>query len=389
LWIKIKSKIKSGSPATAGKHRAVPQPRESTAQSRNCGKAPAPVYAVITPVRNEADHIQKTIDSMVAQTITPGSWVIVDDGSTDQTAAIIDAAAARYPWIKVLHRPDRGFRKSGGGVIEAFDEGLALLSETPASPGPPVLNHSTLNPQPSTTLEPSTLNSQPSTPSEAPNHRAVPQPQESTAQSRNRGKTPAWSFLVKLDGDLEFASDYFKRCFEEFQQNHKLGIGGGVVCKLENGEWVEEAKGDPPFHVRGATKIYRAECWEAIGGLIAAPGWDTLDELKANMLGWATETFREIKLLQLKSTGTADGTWKNWVKNGRANYVTGYHPVFMLAKCVKRSIQKPYAIAALGLLSGFVWSYFRRLPQVPDSALIRYVRTQQTNRLLGKQSLWP
>lgn len=301
-------------------------------------------YAVITPVRNEADHIQKTIDSMVAQIIAPAAWVIVDDGSTDQTPSIIDAAAARYPWIRVIHRPDRGFRKSGGGVIEAFNDGLALLLPLCAP--------------------------------QAPNHR-------NTETPKNR-----FDFLIKLDGDLQFGPDYFSRCFDCFVKDPKLGIGGGVVCKDESGTWVEEAKGDPAFHVRGATKIYRRICWEALGGLIPAPGWDTLDELKANMLGWRTYTFRDIKLLQLKSTGTADGTWKNWVKNGRANYITGYHPAFMLAKCVKRSVQKPYGLAALGLLSGFIGGYLKHLPQVPDAALISYTRAQQLNRLLGRQSLW-
>jgi poly-beta-1,6-N-acetyl-D-glucosamine synthase len=299
-------------------------------------------YGIITPVRNEAAHLQSTIDSVVAQSITPSVWVLVDDGSSDDTPRIIDAAAARNSWIKVIHRPDRGFRKSGGGVIEAFNEGYNLLLKTIGTP-----------------------------------------PRSGAARS-----VPILDFLVKLDGDLEFASDYFAQCFNTFFRDPRLGIGGGVVCKDENGEWIEEAKGDPAFHVRGATKIYRGSCWEALGGLVVAPGWDTLDELKANMLGWRTRTFRDIKLLQLKSTGTADGTWKNWVKNGRANYITGYHPLFMLAKCARRSLQRPYALAALGLFTGFITGYFKRIPQVPDTALVQYVRSQQLNRLLGKQSLW-
>jgi len=322
-------------------------------------------YVVVTPVRNEADRIKKTIDSMVAQSVTPAAWIIVDDGSGDGTAAIVDAAASRLPWVRGIHRPDRGFRKSGGGVIDAFYDGLAHLS----------------TPNESAHSSPSCSYASPafdfSTPRLGPS---------TTPLTRHSGCS--WDFLVKLDGDLLFAPDYFAQCFERFAADPKLGIGGGLVCWERNGQWIEEAKGDPPFHVRGATKIYRRACWEALEGLVPAPGWDTLDELKANMLGWRTYTFSEIKLLQLKSTGTADGTWKNWVKNGRANYITGYHPLFMFLKCLKRTAQKPHVVAALGLMAGFLTGYLKRVRQVEDRRLIRYVRRQQINRLLGKQSLW-
>ena len=199
---------------------------------------------------------------------------------------------------------------------------------------------------------------------------------------------PGWDYLVKLDGDLRFQPDYFKQCLSRFDADPKLGIGGGMVCEAMGNQWVEESKGDPAFHVRGATKIYRRACWDAIGGLLKAPGWDTLDELKANMLGWNTYTFRDLKLLQLKSTGTADGTWKNWVKNGRANYITGYHPLFMLAKCGRRIMRPPFFVAGMALLVGFFGGYLRRLKQVDDPELITYLRSQQINRLRGRHSLW-
>jgi len=151
---------------------------------------------------------------------------------------------------------------------------------------------------------------------------------------------------------------------------------------------VVESPGDPVFHVRGATKIYRRECWEAIGGLIHQPGWDTVDEYHANMLGMRTYTFPELKLCHHRPAGGAQGTWKNWVKNGVANYVAGYHPLFMLAKCIRRLPSKPYVIAAIGLLTGFLKGYLRSLPQVENRDLIRYVRDQQMRKLLGRDSLW-
>lgn len=294
-------------------------------------------YIVITPVRNEEAHIGRTIQSMVAQTVRPLRWVIVNDGSTDQTGRLLNAAAREHDWIVELHRADRGFRKQGSGVIEAFYDGYALLS------GPSSVFH---GPQ-------------------------------------------VWSFLVKLDGDLSFAPDYFERCLRHFESQPRLGIAGGTVCCYTAAQgWVVDSPGDPPFHVRGATKIYRRACWEQIGGLIRAPGWDTVDEVKANMLGWQTRTFPELEVRQHKDTGSADGTWQNWVKNGLANYITGYHPLFMLAKCLRRTVRRPYLLSGAGLWWGFCRGYLRGVPRVSEPQVIRYVREQQLNKLLLRPSLW-
>jgi glycosyltransferase involved in cell wall biosynthesis len=288
----------------------------------------AAAYVIITPVRNEAEHIEKTIESLVSQTCQPKKWVIVDDGSTDTTPQLIDAAEKEHPWIETVHRPDRGFRKAGEGVIEAFYDGYRLLDGM------------------------------------------------------------SWDYLVKLDGDLSFEPSYFSSCFDHFNRDTKLGIGGGTICGLVNGALIEESQGDPPFHVRGATKIYRRACWDAVGGLIMAPGWDGLDEIKANMLGWKTYSFPELKLRHYRFAGNADGAWKNWVKNGLANYVSGYHPVFMLCKCLSRVKDKPYGVVPAGLCYGFLSGYFKRIPRVQDRDLIKYFRDQQMRRLTLRNSLW-
>ena len=279
-------------------------------------------------MRNEGQYLQKTVDSVVSQTLKPRRWIIVNDGSTDNTKQIIDEAAKQHSWIQAVHRPDRGFRKQGGGVIEAFYNGYHLVVHEP------------------------------------------------------------WDFLVKLDGDLSFDNTYFESCLEQFAGNSKLGIGGGTVCRWEDGMLVAEARNDPRFHVRGATKIYRRQCWEQIGGLLKAPGWDTVDEVKANMLGWKTCSFPELKLLHYRYTGHADGVWKNWVKNGRANYIVGYHPLFMFFKCARRFFERPYGIVAAGLWYGFVTGYLFQIPRNQEPEVIRYLRRQQLRRLLFRPSIW-
>ena len=286
-------------------------------------------YVVVTPVRDEARYVAETVASMACQTVTPTEWMVVDDGSTDGTAEILDRCANQIDWMRVIHRPDRGRRASGGGVVEAFNAGLAALS------------------------------------------------------------SPHWDFIVKLDGDLSFEPDYFRRCFFKFREDPELGVGGGTVCRLEAGEPRVDSTGDPPFHVRGATKIYRRECWDVIAPLTQAPGWDTIDEVTANFHGWTTRTFKDILLIQHKPTGRADGMWKNAFKNGRANYITGYHPAFMLAKTMRRAFRsRPFFVESTALLAGFCSGYIKRVPQMSDEAVIRYLRQQQVRRMLLRPSIY-
>jgi len=198
--------------------------------------------------------------------------------------------------------------------------------------------------------------------------------------------TDDWDFIVKMDGDLTFEPTYFEKCLERFQLEPRLGIGGGVICYIENG--VKRFEFCPEFHVRGATKIYRRECWDAIGGFWPAPGWDTMDEVKANRLGWGTRSFSELHLHHHRYTGTAEGIWDGMVKNGRANYICGYHPLFMLAKCLRRLTHKPYVIGSIALFYGFVTGYLKQIPQVSDVETVDFLRRQQLGRLWGRETIW-
>lgn len=285
-------------------------------------------YVIITPVRDEAQYVEKTMISVVRQTILPMEWIIVNDGSTDGTDIIIQKFLAPYNWIRLLERKNRGHRAAGGGVIEAFYDGYAAIRDS------------------------------------------------------------SWDFLVKLDGDLSFDADYFEKCFAHFASKSNLGIGGGTICSIQNGQLKVDSAGDPPFHVRGATKIYRHRCWEEISPLVKAPGWDTLDEIRAIMYGWTTQTFADLNLIQHKATGAADGSWQNWYKNGLANYICGYHAAFMIGKCLKRTFQKPFLVASAALWLGYCSGYVKRIPQVQDGAAICFLRRQQLRRLLMKPSIY-
>jgi glycosyltransferase involved in cell wall biosynthesis len=283
-------------------------------------------YVVVTPVRDEEVYLRCTIESIIAQTVPPEEFIVVNDGSKDKTAEIIDEYANEFPWIRGVHRQDRGFRKTGGGIIEAFYAGFNVLQCTD------------------------------------------------------------WEFMAKLDGDLSFDKSYFEKCFDHFQQDQRLGIGGGTLYYFKNGQRVLEEC--PRFHVRGGLKIYRRACWDVLGGLWVGPSTDTVDEVKAQMLGWDTKSFTELLVRHHRPTGTAYGTWGNMVKNGCGDYVCGYHPLFEVAKCLYRLPRKPYVIGSVAHIYGFVKGYVTHVPQVDDKDLISYLRHQQLQRLWGRETIW-
>jgi poly-beta-1,6-N-acetyl-D-glucosamine synthase len=282
-------------------------------------------YSILTPTRDEEKFLANTIECVVRQSIQPAEWIIINDGSRDNTGKIIDDYARKYSWIRALHRPDRGFRTTGGGV-EAFLDGLKLL------------------------------------------------------------QTQDWEFLVNLDGDVTFEPDYFATCFDRFRQNSRLGIAGGTIYNKIGDDLVLEKCAS--FHVRGATKIYRRECWEAVGGLVRGLGWDTVDEVTANMKGWTTETFADLHLTHHRVTGSSWGKWQGTVKDGKADFLVGYHPLFFAGKCAKRILKRPYLLQAIGLGYGFLRCYVDGTARVVDQKVLQFVRQQQLRRLFGQESIW-
>jgi biofilm PGA synthesis N-glycosyltransferase PgaC len=277
-------------------------------------------YAVISPVKDEAEFIESTICSMIEQTIRPAIWVIVNDGSRDATQSIVEKYTQEYPWIKLVNRQDSGIRQRGKGVVEAFYVGYKTLTES-------------------------------------------------------------YDFIVKLDGDVTFGPDYFESLFYKFSYDPLLGIaGGGLYEKPDGKTWslytVKE-------HVRGCTKVYRRECFEAIGGLVASMGWDGLDEWKALAMGWRVQSFLGLKIYHYRFTGAATGFLKSCTEQGYAAYRMGYHPLFMIARGIRRITDRPYLIGGAAMVGAYFMAWFRRKEILADPSVVRYIRQTQMKMLAG------
>ena len=283
--------------------------------------ARAYTYAVISPVKDEAAFIEPTLCSMIAQTHRPAVWIIVNDGSQDATASIVEKYAQEHPWIRLVNRQaPAGIRKRGQGVVEAFYAGFNMLVEP-------------------------------------------------------------YDFIVKLDGDVTFGPDYFEALFHEFVADPQLCIaGGGLYEKPDGTTWTLYTTKD---HVRGCTKVYRRVCFEAIGGLVPSMGWDGIDEWIALAKGWTVRSLLELKIYHCRLTGAATGFIKSAIEQGRGAYRMGYHPLFMLARGVRRMTDRPYLIGGAAKIGGYFTAWRRKQELLADPSVVRYIRQWQMKKLAG------
>jgi len=283
-------------------------------------------YAVISPVRNEERFIARTIESMCAQRVLPETWIIVDDGSTDSTTEIVTRCVERYPFVRLLS-------KEQGTHVRSDVDRLAWAAEARAF---------------NCALRELDLD--------------------------------RYDFVAKLDGDVSFGPHYFEQLLRQFANNRRLGIAGGHCYEERGGslvlEWVPES------HVRGATKVYRTECFLEIGGIEETLGWDTMDELKAQMRGWQTRSFSEPKLVHHRPTGSASGTLRGKARHGEASYILGYHPLFALARGLRLMTVRPHVAGGVAFIWGFVRSYVTKPPRIKDPEATAFLRRQQLRRLL-------
>ncbi|MCW2960213.1 MAG: glycosyltransferase [Thermoleophilia bacterium] len=278
-----------------------------------------PSYVVVSPVKDEAAHLPRMAESILAQTHRPIHWVIVDDGSSDGTDRIARQYAANHEWITVVHRESSERRARGAPVVHAFNAGLEAA-------------------------------------------------------------TRDGEIVVKLDGDLFIPSHYFEWLASAFRDEPRTGIAGGVVITDYGHRW--ELDSINLNTVTGAAKAYRRACLTDIGGLQPSMGWDGIDEYAARARGWEVRTLTELQLLHYRPRG-ARQAWRHarW-EEGHANHFMGYRPTFMAVRVIYRMlVERPPIIGGLVIGASFAWYRLSRAPQVPDVEARRQLRHEQGMRL--------
>jgi biofilm PGA synthesis N-glycosyltransferase PgaC len=241
-------------------------------------------YAAVTPARNEAANLARLADSMRAQSLRPRTWVIVDNDSTDATAAVAAKLAASEAWIRATSAPGTAAATRGAPIVKAFNAGLEQLDSTP-------------------------------------------------------------DVVVKLDADVTLPPDHFERLLSRFASDERLGLAGGTCLESTDGEWrpVYVARS----HVRGAVRAYRWTCLQQIAPLEERMGWDTIDELKAALRGWTTRSFGDIVFYHHRSTGERDGLARSWTTQGELAYYLGYRVPYLVLRAAFRAPREPAAIRML------------------------------------------
>lgn len=274
---------------------------------------PAPGYSAITPVRDEAENLRRLAASLREQQLRPLEWIVVDNGSQDETRDVVAALAAEHDWIRLLSVPPASRAVPGKPIVRAFHAGIAALAR------------------------------------EA-------------------------EVVVKLDADVSFEPDYFERLLAAFRAEPKLGIAGGVCMELDDGAW------HPTFvtgdHVRGAVRAYRWKCLQDVLPLEERMGWDGIDELKANVLGWTTRILPDLSFRHHRPVGARDGRpHRRWQALGEGAHYMGYRPWYLVLRSLHHARRD---IAALAMIWSYVGAALRREPVYGDAAVRAHLRRQQS-----------
>ncbi|EKE43258.1 glycosyl transferase, putative [Oceaniovalibus guishaninsula JLT2003] len=306
--------------------------------------APGRRYALVTPCRNEADYMRRTLDSVAAQTVRPALWVIVDDGSTDATPRILAEYAARHDWIRVVAKPDRGHRAVGPGVIEAFYAGFDHVD------------------------------------------------------------TDAVDYICKLDLDLDLPAGYFAGLMDRMAADPRIGTASGkpwfrpggaaqggsaprdAADAIVTSGMISEKCGDEMSV--GMTKFYRTDCFAEIGGFVREVMWDAIDCHKARQLGWIACSWDapDLAFEHLRPMGSSQsGVLTGRARHGFGQYYMRSDFAFFTASCLFRMAHPPYVLGGLASWWGYVKAWMLRRPQMEDDALAAFIRAYQRRALaVGK-----
>jgi biofilm PGA synthesis N-glycosyltransferase PgaC len=284
-------------------------------------------YALVTPARNEEAYIGGTIESVLSQTLLPQKWVIVSDGSTDRTDEIIESYAQKHSLIHLLRndRSAQGKNRNFGSKALAFQKGYSCLGNID------------------------------------------------------------FQFIGNLDADVTFEPDYFVSVLDKMESNPKLGVAGGIILELVDGQYISQ--NISTNSVAGAVQLFRRECYEGFGGYIpvARGVIDAAAEIMARMHGWEVQTFADIGVHHHRRVSTGGKSIVNTrFRQGVTNYLLGYHPLFQFVSSISRIGETPAIVGSVSTMLGYSWTGLKRKEKILSPEAIQFLRSEQMDRLRSK-----
>lgn len=262
-----------------------------------------------------------TLESLVKQTVLPSKVVVVNDNSTDSTAEIVQAFAEKHPWISLVNKTSEAIHLPGSKVIQAFQKGFETIDSN-------------------------------------------------------------YDLIVKADADLIFPDNYFETIISHFQSDDQIGMAGGFAYIEKNGDWILESLTDKD-HIRGAFKAYRKACFEQIGGLKPAMGWDTVDELLCKFYNWKVVTDASLKVKHLKPTG-ANYNKASRYKQGEAFYTLGYGFFITAIASLKLAMRKGKPLLFLDYIKGFWKAKSEKKTMLVTPEQGKFVRSYRWKKMKDK-----
>lgn len=280
-------------------------------------------YQIIIPAHNEEKFIALTLNSLVNQTILPSKIIVVDDNSTDNTSEIVNSYIEKHSYITLVKKKSDAIHLPGSKVIQAFHEGEKHIDDN-------------------------------------------------------------YDIIVKADADLIFPPNYFETIIQHFQTDNKIGMVGGFAYIEKKGEWILENLTDKD-HIRGAFKAYKKECFKAIGGLKAAMGWDTVDELLCKFYNWKIVTDENLHVKHLKPTGANYNKTARY-KQGEAFYSLGYGFIITAIASLKLALRKKKPLLFIDYIQGFLKAKFAKKPLLVTNEQAKFIRAYRWKKMKEKLS---
>ncbi len=287
-----------------------------------------PRILVISPVRNEAAHIERVVRAVAAQDLPPARWIVVDDESDDATLEILRRLEPEVPFMTVLHTGDMPLepvkdRLAVAAEVRTFNLGLAAA-----------------------------------------------------------GDISGYTHVMKLDGDIELVAGYFRTLSERFAASPSLGLAGGVLAEPTDDGGLRRIR-ISRVHVHGALKCYTRDCFAAIGGIQQRLAWDTVDETYARMRGYTVISFTDLESLHLRPLGSADGMLRGHARHGECAYISHFTPTWVALRSLKIMARPPYVISGAAFFFGYLRAAVRRRGRIEDRDYRRFTHRELRRRMLA------